>query len=46
MAKAVLLDSGFLIRLMNPSEPLHPVALNLFKDYVPIMLFVVFRQSL
>ena len=34
MAKAVLLDSGFLIRLMNPSEPLHPVALNLFKDYV------------
>ena len=34
MAKAVLLDSGFLIRLMNPSEPLHPVALKLFKDYV------------
>ena len=34
MAKAVLLDSGFLIRLMNPAEPLHQVALNLFKEYV------------
>lgn len=34
MAKAVLLDSGFLIRLMNPNEPLHQVALNLFKKYV------------
>ena len=34
MAKAVLLDSGFLIRLMNPMEPLHQVALNLFKEYV------------
>lgn len=34
MAKAVLLDSGFLIRLMNPDEPLHLVALNLFKEYV------------
>lgn len=32
--KKVLLDSGFLIRLMNPSEPLHEVALNLFKEYV------------
>ena len=28
------LDSGFLIRLMNPNEPLHRVALDLFKDYV------------
>lgn len=34
MAKAVLLDSGFLIRLMNPIEPLHQVALRLFKEYV------------
>jgi len=34
MAKAVLLDSGFLIRLMNPAEPLHQVALDLFKEYV------------
>lgn len=34
MAKTVLLDSGFLIRLMNPNEPLHCVALDLFKDYV------------
>lgn len=34
MAKAVLLDSGFLIRLMNPLEPLYQVALNLFKGYV------------
>ena len=34
MSKAVLLDSGFLIRLMNPGEPLHQVALNLFKDFV------------
>ena len=34
MAKAVLLDSGFLIRLMNSMEPLHQVALNLFKEYV------------
>ena len=34
MAKAVLLDSGFLIRLMNPYEPLHHVALALFKKYV------------
>jgi predicted nucleic acid-binding protein len=34
MVKAVLLDSGFLIRLMNPSESLHDVALNLFKEYV------------
>ena len=34
MAKTVLLDSGFLIRLMNPNEPLHRVALGLFKDYV------------
>ena len=34
MAKTVLLDSGFLIRLMNPNEPLHSVALDIFKDYV------------
>ena len=34
MANTVLLDSGFLIRLMNPNEPLHRVALDLFKDYV------------
>ena len=34
MAKTVLLDSGFLIRLMNPNEHLHRVALDLFKDYV------------
>ena len=34
MSKAVLLDSGFLIRLMNPEESLHQVALDLFKDYV------------
>lgn len=34
MTKAVLLDSGFLIRLMNPYEPLHHVALALFKKYV------------
>ena len=34
MAKTVLLDSEFLIRLMNPNEPLHRVALDLFKDYV------------
>ena len=34
MKKAVLLDSGFLIRLMNPDEQLHIVALNLFKQYV------------
>ena len=34
MSKAVLLDSGFLIRLMNPNESLHQVALDLFKEYV------------
>lgn len=34
MAKAVLLDSGFLIRLMNPEEPLHQVAFNIFKNYI------------
>ena len=34
MAKAVLLDSGFLIRLMNPDEPLHRVALDYFKQYI------------
>ena len=34
MAKAVLLDSGFLIRLMNPEEPLHPVAMQWFRQFV------------
>ena len=34
MAKAVLLDSGFLIRLMNPEEALHQVAMRRFKEYV------------
>lgn len=34
MAKAVLLDSGFLIRLMNPDEPLHPVAMRWFRGFV------------
>ena len=34
MAKAVLLDSGFLIRLMNPNDALHDVAMALFKKYV------------
>ncbi len=34
MAKAVLLDSGFLIRLMNPEEPLHQVALDIFRGFV------------
>ena len=34
MAKAVLLDSGFLIRLMNPDEALHRVALDYFKSFV------------
>ena len=34
MKEAVLLDSGFLIRLMNPDEPLHPVALRYFREFV------------
>lgn len=34
MAKAVLLDSGFLIRLMNPDERLHPVATHWFRKFV------------
>ena len=34
MDKAVLLDSGFLIRLMNPDEPPHPVAMRYFRDFV------------
>lgn len=34
MAKAVLLDSGFLIRLMNPAETLHPVAMRYFRQFV------------
>ena len=34
MPKSVLLDSGFLIRLMNPEEILHQVALDVFKNYV------------
>lgn len=34
MAQAVLLDSGFLIRLMNPKEPLHPVAMPWFRNFI------------
>ena len=34
MAKAVLLDSGFLIRLMNPEEPLHIAAMTWFRQFV------------
>ena len=34
MAKAVLLDSGFLIRLMNSEDPLHQVAFDVFKKYI------------
>ena len=34
MAKAVLLDSGFHIRLMNPEEPLHHVAMQWFRQFV------------
>lgn len=34
MLESVLLDSGFLIRLMNPEEPLHPVAMRFFREYV------------
>lgn len=34
MAQAVLLDSGFLIRLMNPDEPLHDAALSWFRQFV------------
>ena len=34
MAKAVLLDSGFLIRLMNPEEPLHIAAMAWFRQFV------------
>ena len=34
MAKAVLLDSGFLIRLMNPAESLHPVAMRFFREFI------------
>ena len=34
MAQAVLLDSGFLIRLMNPKEPLHPVAMRWFRNFI------------
>ena len=33
MHKAVLLDSGFLIRLMNPEDGLHQVALDLFRSF-------------
>ena len=36
MGKAVLLDSGFLIRLMNPDEVLHKVALDLFRSFVTL----------
>ena len=34
MAQAVLLDSGFLIRLMNPDEPLHTAAMAWFRQFV------------
>lgn len=34
MRKSVLLDSGFLIRLMNPADSLHQVAFEVFKGYV------------
>ena len=34
MAQAVLLDSGFLIRLMNPKEPVHPVAMRWFRNFI------------
>ena len=34
MAQAVLLDSGFLIRLMNPDEPLHTVAMHWFRQFI------------
>ena len=34
MANAVLLDSGFLIRLMNPDETLHPIAMRWFRHFV------------
>ena len=34
MSKAVLLDSGFLIRLMNPDEPLHTTAMGWFRQFV------------
>jgi predicted nucleic acid-binding protein len=34
MAQAVLLDSGFLIRLMNPDEPLHAAAIDWFRQFV------------
>jgi len=34
MAQAVLLDSGFLIRLMNPDEPLHTAAMGWFRQFV------------
>jgi len=36
MAQAVLLDSGFLIRLMNPDEPLHDAALSWFRQFVEL----------
>lgn len=34
MAQAVLLDSGFLIRLMNPEELLHTTAMAWFRRFV------------
>lgn len=33
MANTVLLDSGFLIRLMNAKDPMHQVAFDIFKNY-------------
>ena len=34
MAKSVLLDTGFLIRLMNPDDQLHLAAMDYFRDFV------------
>ncbi len=34
MSRAVLLDSGFLIRLMNPEDPLHLVVLQIFRQFI------------
>ena len=34
MANTVLLDSGFLIRLMNAKDPMHQVAFDIFKNYI------------
>ena len=34
MGKAVFLDSGFLIRLMDENDSLHLVTYNLFRKFV------------